>query len=102
MACAMCCWPWANGVESRFYCDPADGTLVSMEMYPDDESDPCEVYFSDYRLEATARFLPHRMEVHSGDSLFGVFVLTGFDGQTEPNKSSDKAADEITRDGPHP
>ena len=27
----------SDGVESRFYCDPADGQLVGMEMYPDED-----------------------------------------------------------------
>jgi hypothetical protein len=69
-----------EGVETHFYCDPANGTLVCVEMFPDDEADPCEVYFSDYREEA-GRFLPHRMEVRHGDDVFGVFVLSGFDLQ---------------------
>ncbi len=67
-----------DGVETRFYCDPADGQLVCVEMSPDDQSDPCEVYFSDYR-EVEGRQLPHRMEVRYGDSVFGIFTLTHFD-----------------------
>ena len=69
-----------EGVETLFYCDPADGSLVAVEMYPDDESDPCEVYFTDYH-EVEGRQLPQRMEVHYGDTLFGVFSLTAFDLQ---------------------
>ena len=38
-----------KGVECRFYFDPADGHLLAMEMFPDEDADPCEVYFSDYR-----------------------------------------------------
>jgi hypothetical protein len=75
-----------NGVQTLFYCDPADGTLVAMEMNPDDDADPCEVYFSDYRADH-GRLLPHHMEVHSGNSMFGVFTLTDFDLQKAVEKS---------------
>ncbi len=65
-------------VETQFYCDPADGTLKCIEMFPpDDDADPCEVYFSDYRVEQ-GRLLPHRMEVRHGDDVFGVFELSSF------------------------
>ncbi len=69
-----------DGVETRFYCDPSDGQLVCLEMFPDDGADPCEVYFSDYR-ENDGRLLPHRMEVRYENNLFGIFTLTNFDLQ---------------------
>jgi S1-C subfamily serine protease len=75
-----------GGVEALFYCAPADGELVCIEMYPDESSDPCEVYFSDYQ-EAGGRFLPRRMEVRFGNKLFGVFMLTDFDLQKSAEKS---------------
>ncbi len=76
-----------GGVETRFYCDPADGQLVCIEMSPDEDSDPCEVYFSDYQ-ETSGSLLPHRMEVHYGDEVFGIFTLTAFDLQKGAAKSS--------------
>ncbi len=63
-----------KGVECRFYFDPADGRLLALEMFPDEESDPCEVYFSDYR-EVEGRFWPGRMEVRHGDELFAAFKV---------------------------
>src|SRR5262249_13987006 len=75
-----------GGVEALFYVSPADGELVCVEMYPDESSDPCEVYFSDYQ-EAGGRFLPRRMEVRYGDKVFGVFMLTDFDLQKNAEKS---------------
>jgi len=81
-----------EGVETRFYCDPADGMLLCIELYPDEETDPCEVYFSDYRLERGWN-LPHRMEVHCGDTLFGVFALTGFDLNNDARPASEKSSD---------
>ena len=43
-------------------------------MFPNEESDPCEVYFSDYH-EAGGRFWPGRMEVRCGEELFAVFKV---------------------------
>ena len=46
-----------KGVECRFYFDPAEGDLLAIELFPDENSDPCEVYFSDYR-QADGRLVP--------------------------------------------
>jgi hypothetical protein len=46
-----------------------------MEMYPDAEADPCEVYFSDYH-EFEGRMMPSRMEVRFGDEVFGQFKFS--------------------------
>ena len=69
-----------GGVDCDFMFDPNDGTLLALEMFPNGEADPCEVYFSDYR-EADGRFLPYRMEVRNGDNLFGVFTVAKYDLQ---------------------
>lgn len=53
-------------IESRFYFEPASGRLVSMEMFPDSEMDPCEIHFDDYQ-SVDGRLLPHRLEVFFGD-----------------------------------
>ena len=62
-----------GGVDCDFMFDSADGTLVGLEMFPEDDADPCEVYFSDYR-EVEGRFMPQRIEVHYGDNLFGILT----------------------------
>jgi serine protease Do len=72
-------------VESKFMFDPADGQLAAMEMYLDDDSDPCELYFSDYR-EVQGRILPHRIEVRHGDRVYQVFNCQKFDLQTAEGK----------------
>ena len=64
-------------MECRFYFDPADGRLLGLEMFADEESDPCEVYFSDYRQSA-GRVVPGRMEVRYGDEPFAVFKIDEF------------------------
>ncbi len=63
------------GVRCKFYFSPADNTMLAMEMFSADDRDPCEIYFSDYRLEEGLK-IPHRIEVRHGDVQFGVFQLT--------------------------
>jgi S1-C subfamily serine protease len=74
-----------GGVQCRWYFDPAQGTLAAMEMYPDAESDPCEVYFSDYH-EVEGRLMPSQMEVRFGDDTFGQFKFSEIklDKETKP------------------
>jgi hypothetical protein len=74
-----------GGVDCQFMFDSADGTLLAMEMYPQTDSDPCEVYFSEYR-EAEGRFLPYRFEVRNGDTVFNVFNVTKYDLQKGTGK----------------
>ena len=66
-----------KGVECRFYFDPAGGDLLAIEMFADEQSDPCEIYFADYR-EIDGRWLPGRMEVRYGNDPFATFRLNGF------------------------
>ena len=65
------------GVECRFYFDPNKGDLLAIELFPDENSDPCEVYFSDYR-ETDGRRLPARMDVRFGDQPFAAFKIETF------------------------
>ncbi|MGO8690125.1 MAG: trypsin-like peptidase domain-containing protein [Thermoguttaceae bacterium] len=85
-----------KGVECWFYFDPARGDLLALEMYPEENADPCEVYFSDYRA-VDGRRLPGRMEVRTADSLFGVFKLdrftfakSGKQGEKKSEKKNEK------------
>jgi len=66
-----------KGVECHFLFDSQRGHLLAVEMFPDDDIDPCEVYFSEYR-EVDGRLLPARMEVRTGDALYGIFKLDQF------------------------
>ncbi len=61
-------------VESRFYFAPQDGQLVAMEVFPDSEVDPCELYFDDYR-PVEGQQVPHRIEVRYGDGTFGTLKV---------------------------
>ena len=38
-------------VENLFVFDQSDHRLLALEMYPDAESDPCELYFEDYQVD---------------------------------------------------
>jgi serine protease Do len=66
-----------KGVDCRFYFDLASGRLLAIELYADDNSDPCEVYFSDYR-ETDGRWLPGQMEARFGDQPFAAFKIEAF------------------------
>jgi S1-C subfamily serine protease len=62
-------------VQCRFYFDPAAGQLLALEMFPNEDADPCEIYFSDYGKLAGHSW-PGRIEVRFGDELFAVFEVT--------------------------
>ena len=65
------------GVRCRFFFDPADGRLLTMEMAPADDVDPCEIGFFDYR-QVDGRSVPGRLEVRFGDEPYGSFRLDEF------------------------
>lgn len=64
-------------VECRFLVDPSSGQLLALELFTDNESDPCEIFFSEY-AEVEGRLLPKRIEVRSGDAIFGTFSIAEF------------------------
>jgi S1-C subfamily serine protease len=61
-----------GGVECRFAFDPKTGLLAGLEMFPDENADPCEVFFGDYR-DVGGRQFPHRIEVRFGNEAFATF-----------------------------
>ncbi|MBN1393624.1 MAG: trypsin-like peptidase domain-containing protein [Pirellulales bacterium] len=66
-----------KGVVCRFYFDPAEGRLLALEMFPDEESDPCEIYFSDYGGK-DGSMIPGKMRVRFGDEDFATLRIEGF------------------------
>ena len=68
----------AQGVECRFYFDPAEGDLLALEMYPERERRSLRGLFLRLSPTWTAGCLPGRMEVRVGDESFGVFALEQF------------------------
>jgi len=67
-----------GGVECRFMFDPQSGLLLAIEMFPEDDVDPCEIYFSDYS-EQHGHLFPGRIEARFGDDEVAVFELEGFE-----------------------
>jgi len=61
-----------GGVECRFYIDPKTGLPAGLEMCPEENADPCEVYFGDYR-DLSGRQFPHRIDVRFGNEPFAAF-----------------------------
>jgi serine protease Do len=47
------------------------GRLELIEVRMEDNEDPCEVYFGDYRQLPTGQWLAHRLTVIHGDSIYG-------------------------------
>jgi len=74
-----------GGVECRFMFDSTEGHLLAIEMFADENADPCEIYFTGHR-EIGGRILPDRMEVRSGNDVFAIFNLDEltFEEKTEP------------------
>lgn len=62
------------GVECRWYFDAKTGLLLAMEMTPEDQADPCELYFNDYR-EIEGRWMPGRIDVRHADRPIASFKI---------------------------
>jgi serine protease Do len=65
-------------VETRFYFDPETGLMTGIEMYPDSDIDPCEVFLADYR-EVDGRSLPHKWTIRYRNDIFGVIQFDKFE-----------------------
>jgi S1-C subfamily serine protease len=72
-------------IECRFLFDPEGGQLVAMEMIPEEDSDPCELFFSEFH-EVEGRILPGRIEVRHGDDFKEVFQCKQFTFGPPPEK----------------
>lgn len=59
----------------RFYFDPDEGRLVAIEMFPDEQADPCELYFSQFH-RVDDHSVPGQMEVRFGDKVFTMLTLS--------------------------
>jgi serine protease Do len=63
-----------DDIECRFLFDPADGYLVAMELYPAEDVDPCELYFSEFQ-EVDGRMMPARIEARHGDGFANLYEV---------------------------
>jgi S1-C subfamily serine protease len=74
-------------VETRFYVSRETGQLVSLEMFPDGDVDPCELYFHDYR-DVDGHQLPLRIEIRHGDDTFGTMQIESYEFPTSANEDA--------------
>ncbi len=67
-----------GGVDCHFFFDAAEGSLLAVEMFPDEASDPCEIHFLEYS-DQNGRRAPGRMEVSFGDGPYAAFQIMQFE-----------------------
>ena len=65
------------GVSAKWYFSLSDQKLLGFEVWIENNSDPCEVYLSDYR-PVDGRQLPYRFEVRHGDERFAILTVTSY------------------------
>ena len=65
------------GVECQWLFDPATGQMLKMEVFLHFDDDPCELNFAEWQ-EADGRWLPRRIEVRYGDTLYATFKFGEF------------------------
>ena len=63
-----------GGVDCNFFVDATSGHLLLVELYLQEDDDPCELHFADYRA-VDGREVPGRMLVRYGDNLYGLFTF---------------------------
>jgi len=62
------------GIECHFLIDPVEGDVLSVEMFPGEDVDPCRLRLSDYQAVGQQQ-VPHRIEISHGDDIFSVLLL---------------------------
>lgn len=66
-----------RGMTAWYYVSPETGLLQAMETYAATDSDPCELYFSDYR-EEEGRQVPGQLQIRHAGEIFGDYKMTSF------------------------
>jgi len=79
---------YRDGIKCHFYFDPEDSDLLAIEMFPEENCDPCEILFFDYSGEANKNF-PRRIEVRYGDVSYATFMPNSFKFENESNETLD-------------
>jgi hypothetical protein len=75
-------------METRFFFADDTGDLSGVELYAADDSDPCEISFSDY-AEVAGRRLPKQMMVRYAEAAFAEFVVEKWDIRTAAGMTPD-------------
>jgi hypothetical protein len=73
-------------IEANFLFDPDTGSLIGLELFTDEQVDPCEVYFGDYR-DTDGRQVPHAMIVRHADRVFTSIRLESVQWSADQDKS---------------
>jgi S1-C subfamily serine protease len=76
-------------VECQMAFDPENGQLAALEMTPEEDTDPCELYFSEYH-EAEGRMVPGRIEVRHGDDYRQAFQCKTYSFEASAPKTDEK------------
>ncbi len=63
-------------VTCKWYHARTDAKLLGFEVHLSKDTDPCEVYLSDYRDAGAGRQLPHRIECRFADKRYAVLTVT--------------------------
>ena len=66
-----------GAVAAKWYFAKTDRKLLGFELWLENTTDPCEVYFSNYKA-VDGRQLPHRIEVRHGEERFGVINVKSY------------------------
>jgi hypothetical protein len=74
-------------VEASFLFDPQSGRLIGLELFAEENADPCEVYFGDYKA-VDGRQIPHTLVVRHGDRIFTRINLKSITLEKAPSKKS--------------
>ena len=74
-------------IETRFFFDVERGSLVGLEMYPDVEVDPCEIYFREYQTIGGQQ-VPRIAEIVHGDERFATLRIDALSAEDLPSLDS--------------
>ncbi|QDS99425.1 S1C family serine protease [Adhaeretor mobilis] len=85
---ADCLVGLSQGMELRLFFDTKTGDLITLELWPNDESDPCEWRFGEYE-EMQGRRLPTRWTIIYGDEPFADLTIENWLKSGESTQTSD-------------
>jgi len=83
-------------VEAQFLFDRQSGLLIALESFPDEQSDPCEIQFDDYK-EVDGRMWPHRLTVRHGERTVGIFQIKSIELSAAAAVPAAKPANEAAK-----
>ncbi|MDB5312300.1 MAG: mucD 4 [Gemmataceae bacterium] len=67
-----------GSVTCKWYFAKTDQKLLGLETFISKDTDPCELYLSDYKDAGNGRVLPHRIEARYGDKRYAVLTVSKY------------------------